>query len=554
MFNENFNEDINENFNEKSEKSEKSNILSTMLFADKYRPTSISEVIGNRTHIQQIKDWIMKFDDGKKTVGQSKKQRKINITFFEDDDDTGDNNEVEIGGGDSENIGDENDDTKKPKGKSTTNVQHSSLLISGKHGVGKTCTVTNTIKQMGYVVQNVNVAKKCAIKLKSAKISSKQTENKKNNKNLEKLIDKVINGINICDNLNEREQEKKVILIDEIESINAQTEKNFVLALLKKNEMYWHCPVIFISNGKHSKLATVIKKNANIIYFDEPSDKNLKKLLVKVYEEEELYFEDETIANKIIVNSQNDYRRLLQITEDLKLSHGKKKITNEMVDEYLDLCKTKDLDLDIYRVATDMTLKYTGMIDCLRLYESEKVIIPLMLHQNYIKCINNYHKNKNDKYDLISSIAKSMAMGDVLEDYIYSDQNWDMQEIHGFLTCVYPSYRLTKEKLDAHPAWLPKMLKFPADFNRTSIKFINKKNVTNSNVCLKNMEIMDFITANKLVKNLLADGKIIECADIFGGYGAKADNIESMLKINKISETKPVLASSIKKKLSILLG
>lgn len=176
-----------------------------------------------------------------------------------------------------------------------------------------------------------------------------------------------------------------------------------------------------------------------------------------------------------------------------------------------------------------------------------------MLHQNYIKCINNFHNNKNDKYELVKTIATSIAMGDVLEDYIYSDQNWDMQEIHGFLTCVFPSFVLTNEKLNVQPEWLTKMLKFPADFNKTSIKFINKKNVTNSNMYLKNMEINDFITANKLVKNLLRDGKVVECADIFREYGATADNIESMLKINKIIETKPALASQIKKKLSALL-
>ena len=202
-----------------------------------------------------------------------------------------------------------------------------------------------------------------------------------------------------------------------------------------------------------------------------------------------------------------------------------------------------------------MILNYTNILDCLKQYESEKVIIPLMLHQNYIKCISKFgnHKQTKNKYDLINSIATSMAVGDVLEDYIYSDQNWDMQEVHGFLTCVYPSYKLTNEKLNAHSEFLPKMLAFPSDFNRTSIKYINKKNVTNSNICLKNMEIHDFIIANKLVKNLIKDGQINECARLFKPYNAKTENIESMLKINKINENKHTLPAAIKKKLISLL-
>lgn len=526
-------------------------------FSEKYKPNSLSEVIGNRTQIQQIKDWLLKFDDGKKMVGHSKKQRKLNITFFNDEEEFENKDivqsEINV---DSEQI--EVDYTNnatilEKKKNSTTEVQHSCLIALGKHGTGKTCTILNTLKSLEYTVHNINVSKKCAMKVKSAKISAQDTSNKKTNKNLEKLIDKVINGINIIDNLNNTIKENKVIVIDEIESINTQLEKNFIVTLLKKNEMFWHCPVIFISNGKHSKLSTVIKKNSNIVYFTEPSDPYLMKLLVKVYTSESMYFEDENVAKKIVNGSQRDYRKLLQIIEDLKISYNNKKITTDMLSEYFELCKSKDLDLDIYRVASEMIMSYTGINNCLKLYESEKVIIPLMLHQNYIKCINNFHNNKNDKYELVNNIAKFIAIGDVLEDYIYSDQNWDMQEIHGFLTCVYPSFVLSGEKLNVQPEWLAKMLKFPADFNKTSIKFINKKNVTNSNTYLKNMEIGDFIMTNKLVKNLLKDGKVSECADIFKEYGASADNIESMLKINKIIETKPGLPAPIKKKLTALL-
>ena len=535
--------------------------MANKLFVDKYKPVQLSDIFGNRTQIQQIKNWISKFNDGKKMIGQSKKRRKINIAMFEDNEE---NHSEENNNDSSEIVYDPNmsEQIKKKNNKNQIDTQHSCLLITGKHGTGKSCTVSCVLQNMNYKVQNINVSKKCAIKMKSSKSNKANKINKstsktggKINKNLEKLIDDVINGINICDNLNNEYQEKKVMVIDNIESINSQIEKNFILALLKKNELCWHVPIIFISNGKHSKLLTIMKKNSNIVYFQEPSVDNLTKLLIKVYTNEDMFFEDKEVATKIINKSQRDYRRLLQITEDLKISHGDIKITNKIIDEYLDLCKMKDLDLDIYRVASNMILNYTNILDCLKQYESEKVIIPLMLHQNYIKCISKFgnHKQTKNKYDLINSIATSMAVGDVLEDYIYSDQNWDMQEVHGFLTCVYPSYKLTNEKLNAHSEFLPKMLAFPSDFNRTSIKYINKKNVTNSNICLKNMEIHDFIIANKLVKNLIKDGQINECARLFKPYNAKTENIESMLKINKINENKHTLPAAIKKKLISLL-
>jgi hypothetical protein len=92
------------------------------------------------------------------------------------------------------------------------------------------------------------------------------------------------------------------------------------------------------------------------------------------------------------------------------------------------------------------------------------------------------------------------------------------------------------------------------DLNRTSIRKINRRNVVNANACLKNFEIKDFIFANELIRNLIADGKYEECAELFNGYNATVENIESILKIDKINEAKSILPTTVKKKLAKLLS
>ena len=97
-----------------------------------------------------------------------------------------------------------------------------------------------------------------------------------------------------------------------------------------------------------------------------------------------------------------------------------------------------------------------------------------MVHQNFIKTIvENTNKHLN-KYELANSIATSIAKGDVIENYIYGDQNWNLQEVHGYYSCVYPSYVLSNNlsKNGMYENFI-----FPLDLNRTSIKRINKKNV-----------------------------------------------------------------------------
>ena len=177
-----------------------------------------------------------------------------------------------------------------------------------------------------------------------------------------------------------------------------------------------------------------------------------------------------------------------------------------------------------------------------------------MMHQNYIKCVMQYYNKHEKSYDLLADIAISMAKGDLIENYIYSDQNWDMQEVHGFFSCVNPSFKLTHAKLCITADELRPLMEFPADLNKTSIKRINKKNIVNSNNCLKNFEINDFICIDKLIKKLIDDDKIEECVQLFDGYNAKVENIESILKIDKINETKSVLQTHVRKKFSQLLG
>jgi hypothetical protein len=187
------------------------------------------------------------------------------------------------------------------------------------------------------------------------------------------------------------------------------------------------------------------------------------------------------------------------------------------------------------------------MDECLRLYGGEKVILPLMIHQNYPKCLTEYKNNEPDVLSLATKLSESISTGDIIENNIYSDQNWDMQDVHCFYTCINPAYNLTNAKINANPEYLKLHLDFPNDLNRTSIKKINKRNVINANVYLKNMDIRDFMNANTLTKKLIDDKKIEECASIYKNYDAKAETITSVLKIDKINADKNQQPTNIKK-------
>jgi hypothetical protein len=136
--------------------------------------------------------------------------------------------------------------------------------------------------------------------------------------------------------------------------------------------------------------------------------------------------------------------------------------------------------------------------------------------------------------DLLCDISESLSKGDIIENYIYSEQNWDMHPVHCHYSCIIPSFKLSNLNKNTNNL----KLVFPKDLNRTSIKKINKKNVTKANVFLSNMNINDFMYSNSLSKKLMEDKRNEECKNLYKSYGANLDTIISVLKIDKINVNK----------------
>jgi len=197
------------------------------------------------------------------------------------------------------------------------------------------------------------------------------------------------------------------------------------------------------------------------------------------------------LEKEIREHIQFDYRRLLYVLHDLHENYLKNILTEKDIDEYCDTSKTKDTYIEIHKSSAELILKYKNMGDCFRLYSGEKVIIPLMIHQNYPKCITDYQNDVKDETLLLAEISNLFSVGDIIENYIYSEQIWNLQDVHGYYTCIAPAYKLSNINIRTNPENLKKKLDFPYDLNKTSIRKINKKNIINANMCLVGMEKMN---------------------------------------------------------------
>lgn len=474
------------------------------LWIEKYKPKKMAELVTNTAAVKNIYSWLLSFDKNRKIVFSKQKGKKKK---------------------NANNTGD-------VVSKKDPNLK-SCMLVSGGHGVGKSINVEVILKDLNYNVQKLDT-----VILKSGK-------------NIEDVINKIMVNSNILNIMNGIEQKKIAIVVDEIESITSSAEKTCIMTLQKLNEQRWYCPVIFISNNQHNKLLSDIKKASFEVKFWPPFPSDMKKILMRIISAEGIKIKQENIINAIINHSQNDIRRLILTLQDIKYAYGNKIITVEMIEEYCSMSNKKDVDVDLYKATEELLYHYKNMDDCLRLYETEKVLLPLMIHQNYTKSIIANNDDKESQNDLIQKLANLLSMGDVIENYIYGDQNWEMQEIHGFFTCVAPSYYLC-EDLNEFPNKVK--LIFATDLNKTSIKRINKKNIINTDRCFNDMNIFDYVYINKIIRNLIAHGNIKQCVYLLKKYNIKLEHIESLLKIDKIKDSKTSLTSKQKNEFLTHLG
>lgn len=413
--------------------------------------------------------------------------------------------------------------------KSNNNSFRSCLLVTGAHGVGKSISVNIILKEKGY------------------EISTLDFTNLKGMNDVKEAVQQKVTCLNVLNYINNEKKLKSAIVIDEIESITASTEKSALIALQKLNEIHMFCPIIFISNNQHNKLLSETKKNSFVVPFYKPNDVDLKKILRNICNKENINIRIEKVIDKIILHCQSDIRRLIYTLQDIRYAYGSVLITLDLIDEYCEMSKKKDTDIDLYTATDKLLYEYKNINDCLRLYETEKVLLPLMIHQNYVNSILINITDEDTKFELVNKIAEHLAIGDNIENYIYGEQNWAMQEIHGFHTCVAPSFYLHKEFDNLTDQVFKMATEFTLDLNKTSIKKINKKNITNTNICFNDMTIFDYIYINKIIRQLIDNNKIDECVGLFNNYNIKLEHIESLLKIDKIKNTKTSLTSKQKK-------
>lgn len=493
---------------------------------DKYRPKKLSDVMGDKYQIGRIEQFIKQFA-----------KKKI--------------------------------DTNK--------ISSPNIIITGSNGIGKTLIVDlilkeNDIEKVVADLSNISIIRKTK---KKDKIDKEMTSTNRTIKSYYLSLVNSYSFSSIGDNIINR---NIALVFDDVSNISNPKEKEAIKLLVKLNNKQKKIPIIIIANTKHSKtinelrkMVTYIvkdinnsnkkegKKIVNEVLLKAPDYLQIFQFVKKICKEENLNLvtkktDEENIYVQLIEHAQYDIRRLINILEELKMMHDDSEITYNDFVTYCDTSKTKDLDHGIYEATRILLNKYVDIDTALSLYGEERSTIPLMVHENYPLNIKHQYPKLplKDQMEMIFNISKSISESDKIDGLIYSNQCWNLQSVHGFYSCVLPSYYINK-----HPDKLcnKEKYRYTQDYNKTSIKKINNKVIKKAqeNQFLKKVSIYDFLYMASILKTLFENKKWKKIAELMKPYDLTLKEIESLIKIDKIKKSKNVLTGKQKILLKELL-
>ena len=402
--------------------------------------------------------------------------------------------------------------------KNIDNLKSMSLIVSGNHGIGKSLTIKYLLEDNNYLVKTIFPNE---IKLYRNDGDFKDFFNYKNS---------IKNKIKFSSGHSEK---KLALIFDETESITLTSEKKFIIEIFKMNNKKKLFPLIFISNNQHSKLLNDLKKNCVEIRFVPPANFELKNLICKVLNQENIKIENNKIIDLLIDFSQSDIRKLINILQELNYHYSNKVINEKDYNKYIQLSKQKYNELGLFETTLELINNNKSYEEINQYYENEKVLLPLMIHENYPKRVLNKTKLDNEKLlDQINNICDSISIGDNIETSIYTDQNWFLQRIHCFFSCINSTYWIN---LGNTKGIKLENIKFSSDLNKTSLKNINKKNINNLSKLLPNKSLQEILYINKICNHLANNNRIDEIIKILKNYNVNftIKDIELCIKIDK---------------------
>ena len=308
------------------------------------------------------------------------------------------------------------------------NIKHKkTCILTGPHGCGKSLIANIILTNLKYDIYEFNY-------------SSNKTR---------KEIFHYITNSSLNDKLSFKKKNGFAFIIDEFQhTLSLQSGVKHFLKFMETENLP---PIICISADKNYYQKDIYKIYENII-FESPSINEIDKFIKSICKKEKLKIDKNTFKY-LIKNSDGDIRKLLNTLDILNKSS-----VNTIDNSYYD----KDLTL-IESIEKLFKQDYTNINNTLDYFYTDIGMTSLYVHENYIDYTD---------IDKISQTADSISSGDITQNYLYSNQIWDLWDFTGILNCTIPSYNAFISKSSTN-----KDFRYSSALNKNSLAINNYNRV-----------------------------------------------------------------------------
>lgn len=399
------------------------------------------------------------------------------------------------------------------------------VLLTGQPGLGKSSSAFCILEQYGFNVKEFNASD---IRTKALVGES-----------LYNLIDigSVIKGKPIA------------IIMDEIDGMSGgdkgglseivrYVNPNRGKGNRKKNKddkMIKVPPIVCICNDVTDKKLKDFRKDCLELQFEPATKADMMVLIKRICREEKMRI-DEDAMELIIEYAQHDYRRLINYLQsiDSLIVDNNVILGIDEIEQCNYIIGEKSMDMDLYEgVKYLITNKELTPRKSLEIYNNHKNQFICSIYENYIQLITSNNDDVMKKIDKMSTIIDDIARSDMIEKIIHKNQLWYLHNVHGLLSCHLPVSEL-------HTDYVYR-LNYASSWSKFNLQKSNEKDIYNLSSTLKTVTgttdvqlLSQIILHNILDSN--NDEKINNGIKLLKGYGLDANDIKTLIKIDRLTE------------------
>jgi SpoVK/Ycf46/Vps4 family AAA+-type ATPase len=400
------------------------------------------------------------------------------------------------------------------------------LFLHGSTGIGKTVIARLLLEENGYDVVELN-------------ISDMRDKNMISN-----IFKQALKYNNVLQMMTQQKI-KKAIFIDEIDTFISHGDKNsttYILDILKsysakKNKEIMNYPIVITASNIKDKKITSLRKCVIDAKMYKPNNYTMEKVIDRIFKHEKIKIDMDAKFN-VIKKSVCDIRLLVTILYELCINLKKKHVDIEQCERFFKYFDQKKIDIEIYDAAHETLYKKVDTKRLLSFFESDKLLFPLLMHENMHKALDTKEIDPLLKLKLMDDCMDIITINDSIQQKMFNEQKWQLFGVSGYISTVHPNRIITKYKTKRNK-------KFSVDFskilNKMSTFFTNQKGLLNLERDKKDImnmtEIIQYYKkkkdVDKIVELIIENNINIEYLDLLlrtNNFDIKKININSKIK------------------------